>query len=106
VQLSHPPVVHVLTAAHRVREMHFPVVAVVGVGERRGDAAFRHDRVRLAEQRLAYQAHRDTSRSRLDRRTQAGAAGADDQNVVLVGLVLGHQTILKSVQMPIEQSRM
>ena len=49
VQLGHPPVVDVLAAAHRVGEMHLPAVAVVDVGERRRDAAFRHDGVRLAE---------------------------------------------------------
>ncbi len=56
VQLRHAPVVDVLAAAHRVREVHFPVVAIVDVGERRGDAAFGHHRVRLAEQRLTDQA--------------------------------------------------
>ena len=56
VQLRHPPVVDVLAAAHRVGEVHPPAVAIVDVGERRRDAAFRHDRVRLAEQRLAEQA--------------------------------------------------
>ena len=50
VQLGHPPVVDVLAAAHRVGEVHLPAVAIVDVGERRGDAAFGHDGVRLAEQ--------------------------------------------------------
>ena len=55
VQLGHPPVVHVLAAAHRVGEMHLPVVAVVDVAERRRHAAFGHDGVRLAQERLAEQ---------------------------------------------------
>ena len=59
VQLGHAPVVQVLAAAHRVGEVDLPVVAVVDVAERRGDAAFGHDGVRLAEQRLADQADRD-----------------------------------------------
>src|SRR5436190_13599225 len=42
VQLGHAPVVHVLTAAHRIREMHLPIVAIVNIGQCRGDAAFRH----------------------------------------------------------------
>ena len=53
VELGHPPVVDVLAAAHGVGEVHAPAVAVVDVRERRRDAAFRHDRVRLAEERLA-----------------------------------------------------
>ena len=53
VQLGHPPVVHVLAAAHRVGEVDLPVVAVVDVGQRRRDAALGHDGVRFAEQRFA-----------------------------------------------------
>ena len=55
VELGHPPVVDVLPAAHRVGEVDLPVVAVIDVGERRGDAALGHDGVRLAEQRLAHE---------------------------------------------------
>ena len=65
VQLRHAPVVDVLAAAHRVGEVDLPVVAVVDVGQRRGDAAFGHHRVRLAEQRLADQADRDARRRTL-----------------------------------------
>ncbi len=53
VQLGHPPVVDVLPAAHRVSEMHFPVVAIINIGQRRRDPPFRHDGVRLAEKTLA-----------------------------------------------------
>ena len=115
MQLGHAPVVDVLAAAHRVGEVHLPAVAVVDVGERRGDAAFGHDGVRLAEQRLADQADLDAGRRRLDRRAQTGAAGADDENVVVREFQNpwkvsgdrrreGHR-IRRSVQMPIEQSR-
>ena len=52
VQLRHPPIVDVLPAAHGVGEMDLPVVAVVNVGERGGDAAFRHHRVSFSEQTL------------------------------------------------------
>ena len=65
VQLGHAPVVEVLAAAHRVGEVHLPVVAVVDVAERRGDAAFGHHGVRLAEQRLADHADRHAARRRL-----------------------------------------
>ena len=68
VQLRHAPVVHVLAAAHRVGEVHPPVVPVVHVPQRGGDASLGHHRVRLAEERLAHQpdldARRRTRRSR------------------------------------------
>ena len=45
-------------------------------------------------------------RGSFDGGPQPGAAGPDDQDVVLVRLVLGHaQRILQSVQTPIEHSR-
>ena len=61
-------------------------VAVVDVGERRGDAALGHDRVGLAEQRLADEADVRAGRGRLDRGAEAGPAGADDEDVVGVRL--------------------
>ncbi len=103
VQLRHPPVVHVLAAAHRVGEVHLPAVAIVDVRERRGDAAFGHHGVRLAEQRLAEEADLHARRRRFDRRAESGSAGADDEHIVLVGFV--RQRILQSVRTPIEQRR-
>ena len=108
VQLGHAPVVDVLAAAHRVGEVHLPAVAVVDVGQRRGHAAFGHDGVRLAEQRLADQADLDAGRRGFDGRAQAGAAGADDEDVVVSMTYSGKgcsQRVRKSVQMPIEQRR-
>ena len=78
VELGHPPVVHVLAAAHGVGEVHLPAVAVVDVGERRRHAPFGHDRVGLAEQGLADQPDLDAGRRGLDGRAQTGAAGAND----------------------------
>ena len=86
VQLGHAPVVEVLAAAHRVGEVDLPVVAVVDVRHRGGHAALGHDRVGLAEQRLADEADRRARGRRLDGGAQAGAARADDDDVVLVGL--------------------
>ena len=103
VQLRHPPVVDVLPAAHGVGEVHLPAVAIVDVGERRGDAAFRHHGVGLAEQRLAQQPDSHAGRRRFDRGAQPGAARADDEHIVLVRLV--RQRILQSVRTPIEQRR-
>ncbi len=91
VQLGHAPVVQVLAAAHGVGEVDLPAVAIVDVGHRRRHAALGHDGVGLAEQRLADQADRDAGGRGLDGRAQAGAAGADDQDVVLVRLVNGHR---------------
>ena len=91
VQLGHAPVVHVLAAAHRVGEVHLPAVAVVHVAQRGGDAALGHHRVRLAEERLAHEPDLDARRRRGDRRPQPGAAGADDQDVVVEGLIVSHR---------------
>src|SRR4029078_5116588 len=60
----------------------------VGQGGRHPARA--NDGGRLAEQRLADEADGDTGRRRLDGGAQAGAAGADDEDGVLVGLDLGH----------------
>ncbi len=59
VEFGHPPVVEVLAAAHGVGKVDAPVVAIVDVGHGRGHAAFGHDGVGLAEERLADQADRD-----------------------------------------------
>ena len=45
-------IVDVLAAAHRVGEMHFPIVAIVDVRQRGRDSAFGHHRVRFTEQHL------------------------------------------------------
>src|SRR5687767_3374173 len=39
VQLGHAPIVHVLSSAHGVAEVHLPVVAIVDIAQRCGDAA-------------------------------------------------------------------
>ena len=50
VKFSHAPLIDVLTAAHRVGEMHFPIVALIDIGEGSCDSTFGHDRVRFAKQ--------------------------------------------------------
>jgi hypothetical protein len=90
VQLGHAPVIHVLAAAHGVREVDFPIVAVIHVGQSRRDAAFGHHGVGLAEQRFANHAHPHAGRRGLDRRAQSRSARADDQHVVFVSFVVGH----------------
>ena len=43
VQLRHPPLVYILSAAHCVGEVNLPIVAFIDIGKRRGNPAFRHD---------------------------------------------------------------
>ena len=86
VELGHPRVVQQLAADHRVAEVGLPAVAVVDVTERRGDAALGHDRVGLAEERLADQADVRAGLGRLDRRPEPCPARADDEDVVGVTL--------------------
>ena len=105
VEQDHPPVVDVLTTAHGIGEMGLPVVALVDVRERRGNASFGHDGVGFAEKRLAYEAHGRAARRGFDRRAQSRAPGTDDQDVVLVRLMPIHQRILQSDQTPIEHMR-
>jgi hypothetical protein len=90
VQLRHAAVVHILAAAHRIREVDPPVVAVVDVAERRRQAALGHHRVGLAEQRFAHQPHRNSRVASLDGGAQTGSSGAHNQDIVLELLVLGH----------------
>jgi hypothetical protein len=88
VELRHAPLIQVATPLHRVAEVDLPVVLGLDVAQRGGDAPFGHDGVRLAEERLAHEAHAEPGRGRLDGRAQTCAARADDQDVVLVRLVL------------------
>ena len=81
--LGHAPVVDQLAAAHRVAEVHLPVVGGIDVAERGGDAALGHHGVRLAQERLGDQRHAGARGRRRDRRPQAGPARADDQHVVV-----------------------
>ena len=80
--------------------MHFPVVLRPDAAERRGDTAFGHDGVGLAEEGLAHERGPCAHLARLDGGTQAGAARADDDDVEVVPLGLGHQKILGSVKVP------
>jgi hypothetical protein len=109
VQLGHAPVVDHLAAAHGVAEVDLPVVLGPHVTHGGGDAALGHDRVSLAQERLADEADRHALVRGLDGRPQPGAARPDDDDVVLVRLVrwCGHQKmILRSVILPIATSRM
>ena len=91
VQLGHAPVVEQLAAAHGVAEVDLPVVLGPQVAHGRGDAPFRHHRVRLAEQALADHGGPGARFVGSDGRPQAGAAGADHDHVVRVAFDIGHQ---------------
>ena len=73
VELGHPRVVQELAADHRVAEVDLPRIGRRDVAERRRDAALGHDRVGLAEERLADEPDVRARRLGLDRRAQAGA---------------------------------
>ena len=89
MKLRHAPVVQEFSAAHGVAEMRLPTVVGIHIAHGGGDAAFGHDGVRFAEQRFADDANARALRERFDGGAQSGAAGADDQYVVFVGLVFG-----------------
>jgi hypothetical protein len=93
VQLGHAPLIHVLSATHRVGEVHFPIVPVVHVGERCSDPAFCHNSVRLSKKGFANESDANSGRGRFNRSAQPGAASTDDENVVLKGFVIGHAWI-------------
>ena len=91
VNLGHAPVVDVLAAAHRVGEMHLPVVAVVDVGQ--APRRCRLPPSPYAPCRAATcRSGRPTRpcRRRLDGGAQTGAAGADHEHVVVESRVAPH----------------
>ena len=90
MELGHAPVIEHLAAAHGVAEMDLPAVVGVHVAQCRGHTALGHHGVGLAQQGLAHQCRPQSPCPRLDRRPQPGAAGPDDDDVEVVGLVLSH----------------
>ena len=86
VQLGHAPVIQVLAAAHGVGKVDLPVVAVVHVAHGRRHAAFGHHGVRFAEQRFGDHADLDAGGRGFNGGAQAGAARADDQDVVFMNV--------------------
>ena len=105
VNLRHAPVVEHLPATHGVAEMGAPIVRSIHVGHGRGNAAFGHYRMCFAEQRFAHHAYGSALAQRLDRRAQARAARADDQDVMLVGFEAIAQSSLTSRMAPQDTSR-
>ena len=82
VELGHPRVVQELAADHRVAEVRLPGIGRRDVAEGRRHATLGHDRVRLAEERLADEPDIGAGRLGLDRGPQPCPAGPDDEDVV------------------------
>src|ERR1700740_2891143 len=85
--------------------MRAPIGGGVAVGHGRGNAAFGHYRVGLAQQRFADHADGSALPQRFDGRAQARAAGTDDQDVMLVGFEAVAQRTLTSRMAPLDTSR-
>src|SRR5947199_148654 len=107
MDLGHPPVVVHLAAAHRVAEMHAPVVFLHHVAERCRRAPLGHHGVGLAEQRFADQGDSGLLCAGFDGSTQPGAARADHEDVVVVRANVGggHYRILMSGSTPFTGQR-
>ncbi len=95
VDLGHAPVVVHLAAAHRVAEMHAPGVFSHHVAERRGGAPLGHDGVGFAEQRLADERDLGLVRARLYGGPEAGATGADHDDVVVQTTDISHEVVAR-----------
>src|SRR6266545_3237290 len=87
VRLGHAPVIEHLAAAHGVPEVDLPVVLLPHIAHGRCDAALGHDRMGLAEERLADERGPGALGRSLDCGSDAGSAGADHDDVVLVEIV-------------------
>ena len=105
VELRHARIVEVLASPEGVREVDFPAVALVHVRERSGNPALRHHGVGFSQEGLRHHPDRDVESRSFDGGPEPGASSANHQDIVRVLLVLGHQKILQSGQMPMEQSR-
>ena len=81
---GHAPVSKPLASFHRVVEMDLPTVSWVGVLQSSSTAAFGHDRVSLAQERLGDDGGLCAATSGFDGRTEACAASTDDNDVVFV----------------------
>jgi len=95
VQLGHAPLIDVLSTAHGIGEMHFPIVAFIDVGQRRCDSALRHYRVRFAQERFADESYANARSRSFNRGAQPSAASANHENVVFGSFVLRHGADLK-----------
>src|SRR6202022_4768576 len=104
-QTRHAPVVQHFSAAHGVAEMCAPIVLRIDIAHSRGDAAFGHYRMRLAQQRFANNPHRRALGERLDRCAQPCAARSNHQHIMFVGFKPVAQKSLTSWIAPEDTNR-
>ena len=90
VQFGHSPTVQILATAHGIGKVNAPGIAIIDVGESGGDAALRHNRMRLTKKRFRDDSHTNARGGSFCGSAQTGAARPDHQDVVLVGHMLGH----------------
>src|SRR5215467_6271142 len=76
VQFRHPPLTQILPAAHRVSKVNAPIVAIVDIAHRRGDAPLGHDGVRFAEEGFRNESNSHSGSRSLNRCSQPGATSA------------------------------
>jgi hypothetical protein len=82
-----------------------PVVGLIHVGHRRGNATFGHHCVRFAEQRLAHNTNTHSLGQGFNCGAKASAARADDEHIVFVDFVLGGHSSRISFRSPAETVR-
>jgi hypothetical protein len=90
MEFCHSPVAQILAATHRVGKVNSPVIPVIYISHRGGDATLGHDRVCLAQEGLRNESHLYAGGRSLNRSAQASAPRANDKNIVFVGDVFGH----------------
>src|SRR5580693_18835 len=91
VEFSHAGIVQVLAAAHGVRKMDTPVVAIVDVPHGGCDAAFGHDSVGFAKEGFSDDAHFDARGGCFDSGAESRATRSNDQDVMFESLIIGHR---------------
>ena len=103
----HDRIAQVLPAAHRVGEMHFPVIAVIDISHRRRHATFSHHGVRFTKQRFTNHADSHARARGFDRCAQSSTTSADDKHVMFMNDKSIRKThrILQSVQVPLAHIR-
>ena len=103
----HDRIAQVLPAAHRVGEMHFPVVAVIDISHRRRHATFSHHGVRFTQQRFTNHADSHTRARGFNRSAQSSTTSANDKHIMFMNDKSIRKThkILQSVHTPHEHRR-
>src|SRR5690349_15704207 len=76
-QFHHAPVVKILTTAHRVCKMDFPVVSVINVTKRCSNSTFSHYSVSFPQQRTTNHSNGNSRCRGFNGCTQSGTTGAD-----------------------------